>query len=305
MPRHEIFSDAELREKNINALKRRLRSRLSGYRIVLKDVPAGTLVYRGVPWLDRPRTIDQLSYPPAEKAKLNRANRPARPMFYASIAAPAVFFELRAKRGDLIALSEWEIVEPLWMHNLGYERGALAKLGAPDADSRAKVFEVIPNETPHNVNLRRMLSLAFTEDVQQGREFRYKQTIAINELLFEKAEPIRSPPGGPRSTRVAGIVYPALQMRGAADNLVLWPDFVESSMRVKSVRYVLVEHADETNSSYTFLTKALATAFSSRDIVWQESLPPEHERRSQISLERDEWILRDGLGQAYDRHAAH
>lgn len=225
-------------------------------------------------------------------------------MFYASMGAPVVFFELRAKRGDLIALSEWEITESLWMHNLGYERTALAKLGAPDADSRAKVFEVIPNETVNNARLRRLLSLAFTEDVREGREYRYKQTIAINEILFDKAEPIRSPRGGPRSTRVAGTVYPTLRMRGAADNLAVWPEFVESSMRIKSVRYVLVEHADEANCSYTFLAMALATAFSGRAILWQETSPPEHERRCQIALERDEWVLRDGLGQAYDRHAA-
>jgi hypothetical protein len=304
MSRRELFSDAELRNKSIDALKRRLRSRLTGYRLVFKNIPAGTVVHRGVPWNDRPCYVAQLWHPPAEKAKLNRANRAGRPIFYGSLAAPAVLFELRATRGEVIALSEWEVLEPLWMHNLGYERTALTKLGAPNADSRAKVFEVIPNESAHNADLRRMLSLAFTEDLQEEREYRYRQTIAINELLFDKAEPIRSRWGGPRSTRVAGTVYPSLQMRGATDNLAIWPEFVESSMRIKSVRYVMVEQTDETNCSCTFLTMALATAFSGRDILWQESLPPEHERRSQIALEHDEWILRDGLGQVYDRHAA-
>jgi hypothetical protein len=95
-----------------------------------------------------------------------------------------------------------------------------------------------------------------------------------------------------------------MQMRGAADNVAIWPEFVESSLRIKSVRYVLVERADETNPSYTILTLAFANVFSGRDILWQNTLAPEHERRSQITLEDNEWVLRDGLGNVYDRHAA-
>jgi hypothetical protein len=149
-----------------------------------------------------------------------------------------------------------------------------------------------------------LLSLAFTEEIPIGREYRYKQSIAINELLFDKAAPIPLRPGGPKSLRVAGTVYPAMQMRGAADNAVIWPEFVERSLRIQSVRCVLVEQADEANLFYTFLTIAFASAFSGRDILWQSTLAPEPQLRSQITLEDNEWVLRDGLGNVYDRHAA-
>ena len=125
-----------------------------------------------------------------------------------------------------------------------------------------------------------------------------------SELLFDKAEPIPLKPGGPKSPRVAGTLYPALQMRGAADNAVIWPEFVESSLRIQNVRYVLVEQADEATLSYTWLTIAFASAFSGRDILWQNTLAPEPQRRSQINLENNWWVLRDGLGNIYDRHAA-
>jgi hypothetical protein len=302
--RSELFSDKALRNKSIDALKRRLRSKLAGYHVAFKDIKVGNLFHRGVPWLDRPSTIDQLSYPPPERSRLNRANRPGHPMFYCSLAAPAVFYELRAKQGDQIALSQWEVAEPVWMHNLGYHEAALAKLGAPDIPARANTYDLIPNETVKNAKLRRLLSLAFTEDIPVGQEYRYKQSIAINELLFDKAEPIPLRSGGPKSPRVAGTVYPAMQMRGAADNAVIWPEFVESSLRIQSVRYVLVEQADEANLSYTFLTIAFASAFLSRDILWENTLAPEPQRRSQITLENNEWVLRDGLGSVYDRHAA-
>jgi hypothetical protein len=168
----ELFSDAELRNKNIDALKRRLRSKLAGYHLAFKDIKVGNLLYRGVPWHDRPSKIDEVSYPPADKAKLNRANRAGCPMFYCSVGAPAVFYELRAKQGDRIVLSQWEITEPLWMHNLGYHEAALAKLGAADIATRADTYNLIPNETKKNAKLRRLLSLAFTEDIRVGREGR-------------------------------------------------------------------------------------------------------------------------------------
>jgi hypothetical protein len=75
-------------------------------------------------------------------------------------------------------------------------------------------------------------------------------------------------------------------------------------LRIKSVRYVLVEEADEAKFSYSFLTIAYANVFSGRDILWQDTLAPEDERRSRIALEGNVWVLRDGLGNVYDRHAA-
>jgi hypothetical protein len=95
-----------------------------------------------------------------------------------------------------------------------------------------------------------------------------------------------------------------MQMRGAVDNLAIWPEFVESNLRIKTVRHVLVEDADEAKSAYTFLTIAYSNTFSERDIVWQENLAPENERRSRIALEDNNWVLRDGLNNVYDRHPA-
>jgi hypothetical protein len=73
--RFKLFSDAELRNKSVDALKRRLRSKRAGYHLAFKDIKVGNLLYRGVPLHDWPSKIDEVSYPPADKAKLNRANR--------------------------------------------------------------------------------------------------------------------------------------------------------------------------------------------------------------------------------------
>ena len=153
--------------------------------VAVTDISTDNLLYRGVLCQQRPNKIDQVSFPPVDKVtKLGRVNRVGKPMFYCSLAGPGVFYELRAKQGDLIALSEWEVAEPLWMHNLGYHQDALRRMGAPDGAMRPRLTNPTPNENKHNAGLRRQLSLAFTEDVREGREYRYKQSIAINELLF-------------------------------------------------------------------------------------------------------------------------
>jgi len=294
-----LFTDAQLRSKDIETLKRWLRVKLGGYTVATNDMSASNIIFRGVPWTEQPSTISDVSYCPAAKVtKLGRVNRVGQSAFYGSLGGPVVFYELRAKQGDCIALSEWQVTEPLWMHNLGYHYSALQRMGTPII--RQRLTNPIPNETKRNERLREQLSRAFTEDVCEGQEYRYKQSIAINELLFDKAEPIRQFPNGPKSGVVAGTVYPAMQLRGAADNIAIRPDVVDAGgLRLKSVRYVLVEAANEQSASYIFLTMAISRAFSGEEIVWQKSLPSEKQRRSTIALEKDNWVLRDGFGNIY------
>ena len=72
--------------------------------------------------------------------------------------------------------------------------------------------------------------------------------MVINRNLFSFPR-FDQDPGAPKHKRVAGTVYPATGMRGDADNAVLLPEFVDSSLRIKTVRYVYVEAADQTEVS--------------------------------------------------------
>jgi hypothetical protein len=236
----QLFSDDQLRSRDIDSLKVLLRNKLGGYRVAIKYITTDNYVSRGVRCQERPNSIGCVSYPSPDKViQDGRANRAGTSMFYCSAAAAAVFFELRAKTGDQIALSEWDVIEPLWMHNLGYHRAALQRIGA----TVHRLTDLIPDEPKENEQLRRRLSLAFTKDVRKGQEYKYKLSIAINELLFDKAEAIPKVTDGPSSNHAAGTIYPAMQMRGAADNLAIRPEFVDTSLRIKSVRHVLVEES--------------------------------------------------------------
>ncbi|HTT80843.1 MAG TPA: hypothetical protein VMF86_14300 [Stellaceae bacterium] len=305
----ELFTDAQLQRLDIDTLRRMLRAKLGGYVIAVKDIPAHHLFYRGVHCDACPATTRRIFYPPASVVTTcGRVNRAGEPRFYCSVAAPAVFYELHARQGDCLALSTWELMEPLWVHNLGYHPNALLRMGMQrdGIAMRPLVTHSIPNETKKNRKMRHRLSLAFTANVPPGKEYRYKLSIAINECLsHEVTFPYPNPdrdPDAPRHKRIAGTVYPTMRMRGDADNAVFLPEFVDSSLRIREVRYVLVEDADEARFAYTWLTVAVANAFDGDNIQWQRAMPSEGRRRSHIVLEDGHWVLRDGGGPISDFH---
>jgi hypothetical protein len=299
-----LFSETQLRRLTVEALKELLRGKLGGMVRAIKDIRPDNRVYRGVECTDRPDLISRISFPPPGRvSQWGRLNRPGESVFYASAAPPGVFYELKAQAGQFIAFSEWEVMEPLWMHNLGYHSDALARLGASPTDLRQVLTDPIPNETARNRRLRKQVAMAFTEDVAPGREHRYHQSVAIKEFWCEHHQHLAIYPDGPRSPLVAGIVYPSLQMRGDADNIAFWPQFALSSLRLRQVQHVLVETADPQRQAFTFLTLALSKGFEAGSrILWKDELPPEAARRCHIALEDGAWVMRDGFGQPYRVH---
>ena len=300
-PLFPLFTEAQLQRLTIEELKQRLRIKLGGMVRAVKSINAGRLIYRGVPWDRKPDLISQLSYPPLDKIRqLGRLNRPGQSVFYASCAPPGVFYELKACEGDRIAFSEWQVMTPLWMHNLGYHADALARLGAAPNSARQPLTEPIPDETERNERLRKKVALAFTVSVTPEFEYRYKQSIALTEFWCEHQERLTIYPDGPQTTEVAGIVYPSLQMRGDADNVVFWPKFVHSSLALKHVQYVLIEKADYTRLAFSFLTLEFAREFvGGTSIKWRDDLPSEDARRCHVALENGKWVQRDGQGNIY------
>jgi hypothetical protein len=299
----QFFTFKQLQTMSVEALKAYLRRRIGGYTVAIKDVKTNKL-FRGVVCKERPTTIGRISYPPSNLVlKPGRANREHSSMFYGCVGAFPILFEIHAEQDSLLALSEWEVTEPLWMHNLGYHPEALERLGAPVPAQRWPLINPIPNETNHNRKLRKRMSLAFTADVPEGEEYRYKETIAINELLFERAEPIVARGGdSPQSERVAGTVYPSVKMKGLADNVAIWPDFVDRYLKIKSVRFLRVETADQQTLTYSLLTIGYSQTFSGKTIIWQEDLPPEAQRRAQVTFEKGQWVFRNGSNGIYDVH---
>ncbi|WP_316158305.1 MULTISPECIES: hypothetical protein [unclassified Bradyrhizobium] len=300
----KIFWREQILRRDIDTLKRQLRERLGGYRVAINYPTRDNLLFRGVVCDERPHTIDRISYPPADKVtKLGRLNRIGQPMFYSSRAAPAVYYEIHARPGQCIAVSTWEFIEPLWMHNLGYHADSVRRIGGAIDGQRGRLTNPIANETKFNAQLRRQLSEAFTEDVEEGQEERYKLPIAINELLFDDAGPLPTDvPDGPRCDEAAATVYPAMRMRGFADNIAIWPKFADRWLRLRAVSYVLVEAADATRSAYTISSIDMSEDVSGRELIWKGGVTDERRRRGHISFENGRWVQRDGLNEVYAVH---
>ena len=300
----KLFWREQIRERDIDTLKSQLRAKLGGYRVAINYLTTDNLLFRGVVWDEPPRFTKDVSYPPANLVSKNgRLNRIGQAMFYGSRGAPAVFYETHAKKGQRVAVSTWEIIEPFWMHNVGYHEDALQRIGAPLYGPRLKLAFPMANETRFNAQMRRQLSRAFTEDVEDGQEYRYKLSIAINELLFDGAEPLPTDiPDGPRCNRAGGTSYPAMQMRGAADNVAIWPEFVDRCLRLKSVSYGLVEAMDVKRQSYTVSSLAMCNEFSGNELIWRNGIADERRRRGHIAFENGHWVMRDGLNEIYDIH---
>jgi hypothetical protein len=91
-----------------------------------------------------------------------------------------------------------------------------------------------------------------------------------------------------------------MKMRGDADNVALLPEFVDSSLRLVSVRYVKVEEANETSSSYKLLTLGIAEKFCGDTIKLVKcSWSGGRSANSLITFENGHWFMRDGRGRIY------
>ncbi len=282
-----IFSDSYLKKLDVATLKRLLRPNLDLYVVAATSMLPRTLLWRGVRVDEPPEQVSRISYPPPHIVKLGRANQVGQPMFYCAAGEPAILFEMRARPGDLVALSAWSTTTPLWMHNLGFHTESLQRIGTTAMGSRQLLASPIPNESRRNARIRRLLSHAFTESVPEGFEYRYKQSIAIQELLL--SAPLEQP--------AAGTVYPSLQLKGEVDNAVILPEFVDRALKPEAVQLLFVEAVDEKAFSYTVQLRRQSQQISDGRIAWAAA--PSSQNRIHFGLENGTWVIRDDDGDRF------
>ena len=288
---------------DVDKIKCRIKDCIAGYKREVKSIEPNQDLFRGVLLKDgegRPNEISRISYPPGEFVKKDqRLNRAGQSMFYCSTASAAAFYECQAKQGDFFVLSSWEVKESLWMVNLGYHKTVLKNPGTQDHNINSRNLLTNPkiqSEPKKNKKIRHKLSKAFTIDVPEGKEYIYKQTIAIKEIYLDDSE-IPPQSGGPKINKVAGIVYPAMKLRGDADNVVLLPDIVDS-LKIKSAWYIKIEEADKEKSCYKYLIEGRANSFVNGQIEWEENADKGAVRAS-ISLENGRLVYKDGYDRIY------
>jgi hypothetical protein len=122
----QFFTFDQLKTMTIDSMKAYLRRRIGGYTVAIKPMRTTNKLFRGIFCDERPSSVERISCPPPHLVlKPGRANRDHSSMFYGCVGAFPIFFEIHAKQGDLIALSEWAVTEPLWMRALDTQTSSL------------------------------------------------------------------------------------------------------------------------------------------------------------------------------------
>ncbi|UOG75828.1 RES domain-containing protein [Hymenobacter tibetensis] len=201
------------RRHSISSLSTRVRWLLTEPNIRCLELPAGTLVYRGIPCQELPQRVQDVSYPPPERiAHDQRANRAGVPMFYASATWHPPFFEAGVQPQDEIIISRWISRQPLRLVSF---HPADQSPDDPHSDRDHTLRQVL-QQLPSSVRVvSAFLTRIFTRPVSEENAHHYRFSIAIAEAcklgdFFD------------------GLLYPSAAMPSLNHNLALHPSCLDT-----------------------------------------------------------------------------
>jgi hypothetical protein len=205
-----------------------------GCKIQMTGLKRGDLLFRARPITERPTKRSEVSYPPAERANVGRANDIRQPMFYACTANRhpdpdhdnmiACLWESRAVSGQVFAISTWQVEEDIPLYPLGFHVDAFLNSPFNQKSGRATA-PVITGGSPRDALsvIQHWESATFTEVVPTGEESLYKFTLAMTKYALDFRWPVGSAGPGPND-RVSGIMYPSVANRLCVENVCLRPE---------------------------------------------------------------------------------
>ncbi|WP_169515097.1 RES domain-containing protein [Hymenobacter norwichensis] len=191
------------------------------------QLPAGTLVYRGVPCQELPSQVQQVSYPPPERVAHNqRANRAGAPMFYASATWHPPFFEAGVQPNDEILISRWISRQPLRLVSF---HPADQCPDDPHADRDEALRHVLAQMPMPVRDAAAFLTKAFTRPVSPDTAHHYRLSIAVAEACE-------------LGSSFDGLLYPSAAMPSLAHNLALHPSCLDSGkLELQYVEHLRVQ----------------------------------------------------------------
>ncbi|SRR5579871_41049 len=238
MKRIDEIQKTDLRASTIESIKEKLRLLFTGFIGSASHFERGTILHRGVPYKEKPKKLSELSYPPIEKAKMNRANRQGEQCFYCSGNRQVPFYELGLQPGDRIALSYWVTTETLLFNSIGYTEENFKNL---NANRDHKWYEEVePQEMLNEENklVQNFLAKAFSQQIPNDKEELKKLTIAIAEK--HHSENIQE--NDKNYAQFAGLFYPTIKMNANADNFAIKKSVVDhGSLIFKEVEYIEIK----------------------------------------------------------------
>lgn len=212
-----------------------------GCRVKIVTAEAGKRFFRAVKTTEKPILKSRVSYPPAQKALLSRANEEGHPVFYASFADSitpdgsanliACAFESRAKAGELFAVGEWVAAEDLILYPFGFQS---PRVSAMLRGTQPWIRQSEPVEAMRVINAWE--SDVFTRMVRPGEEREYKVSVALTKYALDLRDDFGI------TDRVSGVVYPAVATDQNTDNVCLTPTAADYGLELLDVRILEVRN---------------------------------------------------------------
>ena len=210
----------------IEEIKEFLSSVLGGYAVTVPRFFPGLRLFRAR-ICEKPTNIRELMYPPAHLASQGRANRAGCPMLYCCLAREAPFFESRPPVGSPIVIARWVTTENLIVNHVGYTREAFDQLGSIRTITGWGNEPVEASFGEPDLEIHRFISDAFTRPVSADMIHLYKLPIAIAERLCS-------------DDLFGGLLYPAVAMKGNADNIALKPSFADHNLKFVKAEFATI-----------------------------------------------------------------
>ncbi|MDI9871780.1 hypothetical protein [Flectobacillus roseus] len=197
-----------------------------------------TYLFRGIIYSDKPSSSSQLSYPPEDKAKINRASKSGQQMFYSATDPFVPFYELGAQEGDRLVISRWKVNKKLHLNSVGFTDENFKRLNSLRNNFVIFHGDDVDINHPDNILVHKFLTDAFSQFVPKDKLELYRLTIAIAESLFE-------------DRIFDGLAYPTIPMNANADNVILKPVVVDSgAVSIDRVTYNEVTNFNLSERSY-------------------------------------------------------
>jgi hypothetical protein len=247
-----------------------------------RAIPQFSQFFRAIKYPAKPSLVSDLSYPPLNLSRINRANLEGEQMFYCSNHVNAPFYELHLEKGDRAVISNWTNTIPMTTNNIGYTDKNFQALGSEKADADS-FSQPQPLGTPENKAIAIFLAELFCGQVNEAEEEYYKLTTAIAHWAFNYEV-------------FAALMYPTIKMHANADNYAIKKVFVDSGyLQLISAQYIEVSAI--LGEIYAYKLLDYSEKYSSKGIInWCNP-----ENRWVLRTDQDAYFnFEDGLLKVYD-----
>jgi len=234
----DTLKSVDLSKTSVDELKEQITVLLKGHHISAPAFFPSISLRRARKMNTLPMFLNEIGAPPPDKVRYDqRCNRAGQSLFYCCAARNAPFFEVHAKVGHQLVLSEWRTRINVTVNHVGYTRSNFVHLQSTRECPNWSSSTPTPQPTNEARLIDEFFASLFCVDVQPGQEHLYRATIALTEKLIPE-------PTEPGAVQFDGVMYPTIPMSGNCENFALKPEFIQRGVEFVKAEYVRIRAVD-------------------------------------------------------------